>query len=1137
MSFEPMISSMDRTFEKSGAEVSFKEILEYAPVGILIFQRDGKIKFANNNLFAFKNVLGGNPSEVIGRSIFEYRLFESVDIRNDLDTIKNGGAFEREITTSRTLSGGKVTLFLKGSPIIIDDEFSGGVLILEDIKQKAEVSELSLGQSAKFRDFLGSISDFYLMADTDGGVKFHSQKNADMFDFIFDAETLKTTPQTKKLSSFLFKNLLENVVSSNQALSTQFPFEKDSRNYIASVTLVPFSEDGFSVDFVTVLLKMLTKETEEPTLSAEEIDELSKYQQITANVVDGLIGLNKSGKIVFWNESSAKIFGLARSEVYGKFIGKILPAIDEKYFEEIQNSLKENKTWQSEIKVGEDESIAEYFFLKGGVIGEEADETIMLLCSNVTERIRKENELKKSEERFRNIVTNSHDFICTLDLRGLITYANPRFLEVFQYGEDELRNVRFAELIDSYFLMQNSFTLSDVATKNLQSAELPLITKMGQKIHVLASFATVKDITGTVQYYNVILTDITLKKESEKDLLLIRSVFEASQDGIALISKNRFVLVNDSFVKMFGYRSASEILGENPVKFADKKDKEKLSRYMELADEKNESPSRYSFTGVRRDKSIVEIENSVSSYQIENENFLVWVFRDVTEEKKAQNELLASEERYRSITENINECIWTAENKGGQLQAVFYTPAIRRITSYDAQQFLDDPELWGKIIHPDDADFVGDKLDKLYKNRSRNSETLEYRIIDSSGNVIWIENKISIIRDAKGRIQKIFGIISDITIPKRAEEELKKSAQELKESNETKDRFISIVSHDLRTPFSSILGFTDLLLTDDELDEEKKKQYVEFIQESSKSMLSLVNSLLDWTRLQTGRIKFEPERINVKYVISKAIQILSGTALQKHINLVSDLTKDFYVHADENLLLQVFNNLISNAIKFTKPNGNIKIDATADIEKRQVRFSVKDDGIGIKKEDIAKLFKIDSKFTTAGTEGEKGSGLGLSLVHEIINKHGGNIWVESEYGHGAEFIFTIPVSSTYILLVDDAKMDRVLYSKLLKNLMPNYSVLEAENGRHALDVIKQYSPALIITDHHMPLMSGYDLVKQLNVTELKYKPPVIILSGDITKSIEEEYKSIGVEYIFQKPVNLGNFKNAIENSLRKAIYT
>lgn len=1131
-----MISSMDRTFEKSGAEVSFKEILEYAPVGILIFQRDGKIKFANNNLFAFKNVLGGSPIEIIGKSIFEYRLIESVDIREDLDVVRNGNAFEKEISASRTLSGDKVTLFLKGSPIIIDGEFSGGILILEDIKQKADETEPLLDQSTRFRDFLGSISDFYLMVDTDGGVKFHSQKNVDLFGFVFETETAKLGTQAKKLSSFLFKKLLENVVSSNQVLTTQFPFERDSQNHLAAVTLVPFSDDGFSVDFVVVMLKMISKETEYTALSTEEIDELSKYQQITATVVDGLIGLNKSGKIVFWNESAAKIFGFARSEVYGKFIGKILPSIDEKYFEEIQTRLKEEKIWQSEIKIGEDENIAEYFFLKGAMIGEEGDETIMLLCSNITERVRKENELKRSEERFRNIVTNSHDFICTVDLRGLITYANPRFLEVFQFGEEELKSLRFAELIDSYFLMQNVFALSDVVTKNLQSAELPLLTKMGQKIHVLASFATVKDISGTVQYYNVILTDITLKKESEKDLLLIRSVFEASQDGIALISKSRFVLVNDSFVKMFGYRSASEILGENPVKFAAEKDKEKLSRYMELADEKNESPSRYSFTGVRRDKSIVEIENSVSSYQIENENFLVWVLRDITEEKKAQSELKASEERYRSISENINECIWTAENKAGQLQAVFYTPSIKRITSYEAQKFLDDPELWGKIIHPDDADFVGDKLDKLYQDRARNSETLEYRIIDSDGNVIWIENKISIIRDERGKIQKIFGIISDVTIPKRAEEEMRKSARELKDSNDTKDRFISIISHDLRTPFSSILGFTDLLLTDEELDEEKKKQYIEFIQESSKSMLNLVNSLLDWTRLQTGRINFEPERINVKHVISKAIQILSGTALQKQINLVSNLTKDFYVHADENLLLQVFNNLISNAIKFTKLNGNIIISAVADIEKRQVRFSVKDDGVGMKKEDIAKLFKIDSKFTTSGTEGEKGSGLGLSLVSEIINKHGGTIWVESELEHGSEFIFTIPVSSTYILLVDDAKMDRVLYSKLLKNLMPNYNVLEAENGRQAMDVIKQYSPALIISDHNMPQMSGYDLVKQLGAAELKYKPPVIILSGDITKPIEEEYKSIGVEYIFQKPVNLGNFKSAIENSLKKAIF-
>lgn len=146
------------------------------------------------------------------------------------------------------------------------------------------------------------------------------------------------------------------------------------------------------------------------------------------------------------------------------------------------------------------------------------------------------------------------------------------------------------------------------------------------------------------------------------------------------------------------------------------------------------------------------------------------------------------------------------------------------------------------------------------------------------------------------------------------------------------------------------------------------------------------------------------------------------------------------------------------------------------------------------------------------------------------------IWVESEEGKGSNFIFTIPVASTSILLVDDIKTDRILYAKLLKSLVPNYNVLEAENGKQALDIIKQSSPALVITDHKMPVMNGYDLVKQLNIAELKYIPPVIVLSSDINPIIKEQYKELGVEYSFQKPVDLSSFKNAIEKSLRKAIF-
>ena len=202
---------------------------------------------------------------------------------------------------------------------------------------------------------------------------------------------------------------------------------------------------------------------------------------------------------------------------------------------------------------------------------------------------------------------------------------------------------------------------------------------------------------------------------------------------------------------------------------------------------------------------------------------------------------------------------------------------------------------------------------------------------------------------------------------------------------------------------------------------------------------------------------------------------------------------------------------------------------------RFLEFSVKDTGQGIKEDNLDKLFKVDTKFTTEGTAGEKGSGLGLSLVKEIIEKHGGIIWAESEYGKGSTFKFTLPVASATILIVDDHKTDRLLYSKILKNITPDYTVDGASNGKEALEKIKTSNPALVMTDHDMPEMGGYELVKELLKAGILGKPPVVILSSKIDRTTMQEYNDLGVEFVFQKPVNLRSFKQAVEKSLRNAL--
>ena len=235
---------------------------------------------------------------------------------------------------------------------------------------------------------------------------------------------MKVPKKPHKVSAILFKKLIENVVTSNKTVHTEIPFVKRAKQQKVIITLIPFGENSAKIETIIVLVKKIEDITETGSPAPdEEIKELNKYQQIVSHVLDGVIGFNKEGKINFWNESSTNLFGLTRSEVYGKYIGKIFTQIDENYFKNMLDNMQKEKFWEDQLRVGEDEGIAEYYSVKAGIIGEDEEESVVMLCSSITQRIKIEKELRKSEERFRNIVTNSQEFICTLELSGKITYA------------------------------------------------------------------------------------------------------------------------------------------------------------------------------------------------------------------------------------------------------------------------------------------------------------------------------------------------------------------------------------------------------------------------------------------------------------------------------------------------------------------------------------------------------------------------------------------------------------------------------------------------------------------------------------------------------------------------------------------
>ena len=284
-------------------------------------------------------------------------------------------------------------------------------------------------------------------------------------------------------------------------------------------------------------------------------------------------------------------------------------------------------------------------------------------------------------------------------------------------------------------------------------------------------------------------------------------------------------------------------------------------------------------------------------------------------------------------------------------------------------------------------------LDQEYRFRKKSGELFTGLI---SANTIEINNEKCIV-----------SVISDISERKISENKLVKSEASLRELNSTKDKFFSIIAHDLKSPFNGILGFSELLLHQiNNKDYSGIEKYAQIINKSSHGAVNLLTNLMNWSRLQTGRMEFNAEYIEVVDLIHSVAELENISAKQKSIKIEFNLPNQLIVQADKFMLETIFRNLISNAIKFTPREGIILISAAE--KERDFLFFVKDSGVGIEKNNLPKLFRIDEDFSLPGTENEKGTGLGLILCNDFIKKHSGKIWIESELNVGSTFYFSIP---------------------------------------------------------------------------------------------------------------------------------
>jgi PAS domain S-box-containing protein len=379
-----------------------------------------------------------------------------------------------------------------------------------------------------------------------------------------------------------------------------------------------------------------------------------------------------------------------------------------------------------------------------------------------------------------------------------------------------------------------------------------------------------------------------------------------------------------------------------------------------------------------------ELENQIVELKRQNEILKLHSF--IQKEKRR-------EYYYNTILNNIGDPVFV---KDDQSRLLMVNDAFCEIFNLQREQIIG--KTLSEDVSPEERDIFL-KIDKqVLENgiENINEETLTVR----GGETRIISTKKTRFLDADNK-KYLVGVIHDIT-------ERKKTENSLKELIATKDKLFSIIAHDLRSPFNSIIGFSELLIDNsDDILLEDSEQYIKIINSAAKNTLVLLDNLLNWAKSQTGQLSFKPEKILFSKVVQEIITLSKSIAKSKNITLECSCSDNLEIFADVNMLNTVVRNLISNAIKFTNIGGHIKVSAA--LKQDHVEITISDNGIGINKEKCSELFSITSNTTTLGTADENGSGLGLVLCKEFIQKNNGDIWVESEENKGSNFIFTLPI--------------------------------------------------------------------------------------------------------------------------------
>ena len=525
-------------------------------------------------------------------------------------------------------------------------------------------------------------------------------------------------------------------------------------------------------------------------------------------------------------------------------------------------------------------------------------------------------------------------------------------------------------------------------------------------------------------------------------------------------------------------------------------------------------------------------------------NQIIVTAQDISEIIEAQRKVAESEARLQNVLEVIKEGVWDWHIPSGTILHNRQWFELLGLKSTTLQNSLD---IFSKIVYADDRESVVQKLNDLLEGK-QDSYFSEHRMVKKDGSVIWVQDRGRIAeQDDQGKPVRVVGSFADITLRKESEKALQAAKLEAEMANSAKSDFLASMSHEIRTPMNGVIGMTSILL-DTKLDEEQK-QYVETVRESGDALLTIINDILDISKLEANQMQYENNEFNLMQLITSVIEILKPKVISKGISLILDEASSIspYYIGDAGRIRQIIMNLVGNAIKFTNA-GEVRLSISElnhSSPASIVRVSISDTGIGIHQDKINSLFDSFVQADSSITSKFGGTGLGLTICKKLVEGMAGKIGVESTFGEGSRFWFEIPlkyqldtgayeITSEIQALTSDLKMpyfrklkvliveDNVVNQLVAKKLITKHGhdVDVTANGLEAIKAVEGFPYDLIFMDVRMPEMDGLTATRRIReMSNARKDTPIVAMTANATNEDVQECTEAGMNDFISKPIN------------------